>query len=92
VIAPWSERLRYGVKKNGYHGGISPQEMLVPIVVLSSQDTYPDGWIEASADTPMWWEESAPADTPKELTPPDVRPKKHPQGLGPLFDFARKAA
>ena len=31
VIVPWSERVRYGAKKNGYHGGGTPQEMLIPI-------------------------------------------------------------
>ena len=35
LIAPWSERVRYGMMKNGYHGGVTPQEMVVPIVVLS---------------------------------------------------------
>ena len=34
VIVPWSERLRYGAKKNGYHGGVTPQEMLIPISIL----------------------------------------------------------
>jgi hypothetical protein len=24
LIAPWTEKVRYGVKKNGYHGGVSP--------------------------------------------------------------------
>jgi len=32
VVMPWSERLRYGAKKNGYHGGATPQEMLIPSV------------------------------------------------------------
>lgn len=31
LIAPWTERLRYGMKKNGYHGGLTPQEMVVPM-------------------------------------------------------------
>jgi hypothetical protein len=46
LIAPWSERVRYGIKKNGYHGGLSPQEMIVPIAVLSSTDDLPKGWSE----------------------------------------------
>ena len=25
LIAPWTERVRYGVKKNGYHGGATPR-------------------------------------------------------------------
>jgi len=59
LIAPWTERLRYGAKKNGYHGGITPQEMVVPIAVLCSTGSYPIGWVEAPVDTPYWWEEQA---------------------------------
>ena len=43
LIAPWSERVRYGMMKNGYHGGLTPQEMVVPIVVLSGTDKSPAG-------------------------------------------------
>lgn len=57
LIAPWTERLRYGTKKNGYHGGINPQEMVVPIAVLCSSNSYPTGWVEAPVDTPIWWED-----------------------------------
>lgn len=31
VVLAWSERLRYTSKQNGYHGGCSPQEALVPV-------------------------------------------------------------
>lgn len=34
-LAPRSETLRNGVKKNGYHGGVNPQEMLAPVFILS---------------------------------------------------------
>jgi hypothetical protein len=57
VIVPWSEKIRYGIKKNGYHGGVSPQEMVIPLAVLSPFDTIPEGWVEVSADMPPWWEE-----------------------------------
>jgi hypothetical protein len=36
VIVPWDERLRYGTAKNGYHGGVTPQEMLAPLVLLTA--------------------------------------------------------
>jgi hypothetical protein len=36
VIAPWDEGLRYGTAKNGYHGGVTPQEMLAPLILLAS--------------------------------------------------------
>jgi hypothetical protein len=38
VVMAWSERIRYGAKRNGYHGGASPQEVVVPIAVLSASE------------------------------------------------------
>ena len=35
IVVPWSERIRYGSRKNGYHGGISPQEVVVPMCVMA---------------------------------------------------------
>lgn len=84
LIAPWTERLRYRSKNNGYHGGISPQEMIVPIAVLCSSTTYPAGWIEAPVDTPLWWEEQiAPIEN---VSPLMVSPQPIIQAdFGPLF-------
>ena len=59
VIVPWSEAIRYGMKKNGYHGGVSPQEMVTPIAVLSPLDLFPPGWVDVPVDLPDWWEEPA---------------------------------
>jgi hypothetical protein len=56
LIAPWTERVRYGIKKNGYHGGVSPQEMVIPIAVLNATDEFPPGWVEAPVDLPTWWD------------------------------------
>ncbi len=53
VVAPWTERVRYGVKKNGYHGGISPQEVLAPCVVMAHHDI--DHWHEVHRKQPSWW-------------------------------------
>ena len=36
LIAPWSERVRYGARKNGDHGGLTPQEMLIPIAACDA--------------------------------------------------------
>src|SRR5262249_1862455 len=36
IVAAWSERVRFSAKRSGYHGGASPQEVLVPIAVLSA--------------------------------------------------------
>jgi hypothetical protein len=77
LIAPWSERLRYGGKKNGYHGGLTPQEMVIPITVLAAGDVRLAGWAEAPDPTPEWWEPvpaapAAPAVVPP-LKPPEPR-------------------
>lgn len=84
LIAPWSERIRYGAnKKNGYHGGLTPQEMVAPIVVLSSATPYPEGWLEAAVDTPTWWEETI-NEPQRKWRPPQKIDKAPPPGL--LFD------
>ena len=56
LIAPWTERVRYGMKKNGYHGGLTPQEMVIPITVLAAGDIHLAGWGEVPDPTPEWWE------------------------------------
>jgi hypothetical protein len=57
IIVPWSERLRYGSKKNGYHGGATPQEMLIPIGILWPELQVPDGFGELPGELPAWWTE-----------------------------------
>ena len=86
LVAPWSERVRYGAgKKNGYHGGLTPQEMVIPITVLSSTDDVPKGWREQAVETPMWWDEPSKPGDIAESPAPTLKPVK-PQ-KGSLFDF-----
>ncbi len=85
LIAPWSERVRYGTIKNGYHGGLSPQEMVVPIAVLSSIDSLPAGWHEQPVDTPAWWDEPAGVVAAPQQPGPVLKPKQLPPGA--LFDL-----
>jgi hypothetical protein len=57
LIALWSERIHFGVKRNGYHGGLAPQEMLAPLAVLvPSTGKHPDGWSESALYQPAWWD------------------------------------
>lgn len=56
VILAWSETVRYGGKKNGYHGGASPQEALVPVAVLTRHEPLPEGWVALPSAAPDWWE------------------------------------
>jgi hypothetical protein len=56
IIAPWSERVRYSAKKNGYHGGVSPQEVVIPLGIFAPAGVAIEGWSEVSTDVPAWWE------------------------------------
>ncbi len=87
-IALWSERAIYTQRKNGYHGGISPQEMLVPVVVLARDLSIPAGWVPASDPVPDWWTGSLPpAATPvaPSLPRPNRAKAREPQPDLPLF-------
>ncbi len=84
LIAPWTEKIRYGIKKNGYHGGVSPQEMVIPIAVLNSSNAFPAGWSEAPVDTPLWWDiaTSLPNTEPEAvLNLKPIEPKPVPSGM-----------
>ncbi len=57
LLAPWSERVRFGMKKNGYHGGASPQEVVLPLGVFALPETTAQlaGWREVGPEEPAWW-------------------------------------
>jgi hypothetical protein len=86
VIVPWSERTRYGMRKNGYHGGATPQEMIVPIAVVTA-GVQLLGWVETAPEYPDWWQEplSSPfVAAPVVIAPPPVRSRKGRPA--PLFE------
>jgi len=56
VVVPWSESVRFGSKKNGYHGGVSLQEMVVPVALLATGMSLPDGLRHAPCKVPAWWD------------------------------------
>ncbi|QVL47102.1 MAG: BREX-2 system phosphatase PglZ [Thiocapsa sp.] len=58
VILPWSEGVRYAGKKTGYHGGITPQEVLVPLLTLVPAGRDVAGWVPVPPLLPPWWEAS----------------------------------
>lgn len=92
LIAPWTETIRYsrGVR-NGYHGGATPQEMVVPIAILSSTDAHPTGWSEAPDDAPDWWDEPLRVEVETRKPPPKIKPIK-PKPTGTLFDLEDEEA
>jgi hypothetical protein len=82
IIVPWSERVRYVRKKAGYHGGVTPQEMLVPVAVFAAWDREIEGWTISSEQPPAWWVsepeaiEPVPALVPTPVPVPEPRPTK----------------
>src|SRR5262249_36770268 len=74
LIAPWSERIRYGARKNGYHGGLTPQDGLHPPSGPASAQRRPPG---RARD---WWEDTPAATTPPP-SPAVKPPRKTPETL-----------
>lgn len=56
VVLAWNSKLRYATKRNGYHGGCSPAEALVPIAVYKYGAALGDEWSARDETTPDWWE------------------------------------
>ncbi len=83
LIAPTSEKLRYTTKANGYHGGLTPQEMVVPVAVLAAAEPWPEGFVEATFDKPDWWTVSQESSL-EEL--PELKSARR-KPAGKLFDL-----
>ena len=56
VVCLWGESTRYAGRKNGYHGGLSPQEVTVPLSVIVPLGLNLAGWRPAPPAQPEWWE------------------------------------
>jgi len=85
LVTSFSEKVRYiAGTKRGYHGGVNPQEMVVPIsvVIPPGVKEAPTGWQLAPESTPVWWDRerrAAPVAAPA--------PVKKPPGM--LFNIHR---
>lgn len=56
VVALATEGVRYSPsRKLGYHGGLTPQECLIPLTVLAPEDRGVDGWFPTMEELPAWW-------------------------------------
>jgi PglZ domain len=92
VVCLWGEGTRYCGRKNGYHGGVSPQEVTVPLSVIVPLGMNLTGWTPAPPAQPEWWElppipksnQVAPAST--EPVRPAGRKPTTPIGQSQLFD------
>ena len=93
VVMPFAEQLRYSSgRRNGYHGGATPQEVLIPLDVLVAGDA-PAGWTVEPRRRPVWWSRAQPVpvvQVPVTSTPPKPVPSREPQGS--LFETPSVAA
>ena len=76
VIVPWTEAIYYERQHNGYHGGVAPQEMVCPLVILRDKSSAYADLFPCEYSKPEWWS-SAPTATPVvvETSPVPVLPK-----------------
>lgn len=59
IVSAWDERIRYTARRAGYHGGASPAEMVIPILVfVPSTELVPSRWAEygTPVHAPVWWD------------------------------------
>ena len=95
IIAPWSERVRYSAKKNGYHGGASPQEVIIPLGVFVPAGLEVSGWQEVATEVPAWWDQDVAPPVPAVKPPPvsvKPRPPSRPGEQGRLFPTEEEIA
>ena len=90
IVAQWSDRVRFGSKRNGYHGGVAPQEVVIPLAVFASASMAVEGWEEVLPETPSWWEEGEAVVAPAALVKP--APPQKPGESGRLFPSEEELA
>ena len=94
IVLPWSETVRYGTKRNGYHGGVSLQEAVVPVGVYvgPGEELEVDGWEPVPAPYPSWWFAEAPGPAPIHLPAPEPKPVDTQSLAEPQIDLFAEAA
>ena len=85
VVAPWTEMLRYLPVRAGYHGGVSPAEVVAPMLVFGLGE--PEGWTAAPPQSPAWWLGALTPVASAAPAPPAGR-----TGQISLFEIAQAAA
>ena len=86
IIAPGVETVRYiPMEKRGYHGGVTPQEVLCPLMVLTTASTSLSGWDRLPAYEPEWWRSASSEQPFSEPPSPTPEPVLDPDGQGILF-------
>ena len=73
VVCLWGEDTRYGERKTGYHGGLSPQEVTVPLSVFAPVGVSIPAWQPALPVEPQWWDQTVLIERPAK---PAARPAR----------------
>lgn len=81
VVVPWVETIYYGRQQNGYHGGVTPQEMVCPLVILMDNTSTYSGLAPCEYPKPEWWSAPPKATAAVEEKPTAVIVPTRPQGL-----------
>lgn len=86
VVCLWGESTRYAGRKNGYHGGVSPQEVTVPLSVIVPLGMNLAGWQLAPPAQPEWWElpQLAPVRAAAVAPAPAARPAGRKAPVAPV--------
>lgn len=99
AVCLWGEGTRYTGRKNGYHGGASLPEVVVPMSVLLPLGMTLPGWQPAIPAQPEWWDLNASsASFTKGVSMPAPAAAKHAparssvrrpvaEGQGALFEL-----
>lgn len=85
VVLAVDETIRYGARNAGYHGGATPAEAIVPVVVLVAGEL-PDGATRVVGAEPPWWYAEAIKVSDEPAVPVTKRPRKTAQDVPSLFD------
>jgi hypothetical protein len=96
ILAPWEDDFRYAAKAGGYHGGATPEEVLVPVAAyLPAGIAVPNGWQLFTEVPPLWWEVRtvpATADQPEVTAKAAKKPAKPvAQNQPAMFDIETPA-
>jgi hypothetical protein len=90
-IAPVTESLRYTPnRRQGYHGGLTPQECLAPISVIAPSVAEIEGWHVQAAAPPDWWFDGLEAVVVPESRPGPRKGRPKVRPALPLFEESAK--
>jgi len=83
AILPFREQLHYDSRRNGYHGGLCPQEVLIPVAVYATRDDMLPDWSVTAFNSPAWWAGLDEPETPAAAVVSAPAPKKSnpPKGV-----------